>query len=265
MLKPDALGNFAVAQKRLLVATYNAAWQTGVHNYAPAPRELDPAAEADRDRDEALLAGAALLASRRMRSYRPPTSPDSYRRAVAVAPALRGVNAMTAELSTLTPTPADVRAAAEAVAAGTVSPADEAWQGVVEMLSGWASDNAWRLTAGESVAWAGEQAGYAEAANSDGMLLEWVTEGDDRVCLDCEMLGTMGPMPLEEWPSVPGSGDTACNVGCRCSFDVAAVMPASDSYMPVTPTPDQQAAVDSILGRRETALNGLMPDAAVLS
>lgn len=36
----------------------------------------------------------------------------------------------------------------------------------------WLDSNEWRLTAGESVAWAGDQAGYAQAANEDGQLLE---------------------------------------------------------------------------------------------
>jgi hypothetical protein len=253
MLHPAALNAFAARQKTLIVATYNQGWLRGVENYQPADRPYDPDAESNRDRDEASLTGAALLASRRLRQYVAPTAADAYRRAIAVAPALNGVNHMVAQLSTLSPT-------AEQIAAAS-SPIDAMNAAVAQ----WAGDNSWRLTGGESAAWAGEQAGFAEAADTGGDLLEWDNEGDDKVCESCDALGSMDPMPLSEWPTTPGAGDTDCNVGCRCSFDVAATMPSTDAYQSYPFTDAQQSAVDQILNTRAQALTGLMPDAALLS
>lgn len=265
MLHPDALAAFALAQKRLLVSTYNDAWHQGVANYPASGRPVDEQAEQSKERDEATLTGAALLAARRRRQYVPPTLPEQYRRAIAVAPALNGVNNMVGELSTLAPSQAHLDAAQAAVQDGAIAPADAPSYALTEALANWVAANDWRLNAGESVAWAGEQAGYGEAANAAGDLLEWETEGDDHVCADCEALGEMDAMPLSEWPTTPGAGDTECDVGCRCGFSVAATMPSTDTFQSYPLGADAQAVTDAILQRRSEALNGLMPDAALLS
>lgn len=264
-MTPQALAAFSLAQKRLLVATYNEAWRRGVRNYQPGDREFDPVAEAARERDEALLVGAALLVARARRQYVPPVGPDQYRRAIALAPALHGVNSMVGQLATVTPTQDHVDAATAAVADGTIEPAAASRYALHQAVADWVGSNDWRLAGGESAAWAGEQSGFGEAADTGGQLLDWVTDGDDRVCEDCDVLGGMGPMPLEEWPTTPGAGDTECNVGCRCSWDVAAEMPSSDSYQAYPLSSDQQATSDAILGRRSAALDGLAPDMALLS
>jgi len=235
MIHPDALLGFSLAQKKLLVATYDKAWKAGVAAYVLLGKD----------------------------GYVPPTSPQPHRRAVALAPALHSVNRIVGEIQAQVPDAAALTAARAAVTAGTVSAADEAWYAITEQLAGWWQTNEWRLNAGESAAWAGEQAGFGEAAAADGMLLDWVNDGDDRVCGDCEILPSMGPLPLEQWPTTPGAGDTECNVGCRCSFDVAGSMLPGDSVL-MQLSPDQQASVDAILGRREAALNGLLPDLALL-
>lgn len=252
MLHPDALASFAQSQKALVVATYNQAWHRGVASYPPPDRPHDAEAESARQHDEELLTGAALLAARRRRQYVAPAHPDQYRRAIAVAPALSGVNSMVVELSTLSPTPEQIAGAADAQGA------------LAEAMAQWAETNSWRLNGGESAAWAGEQAGYGEAADAAGDLLDWQTEGDDHVCDSCDALGSMGPMPLGEWPTTPGAGDTDCAVGCRCSLESVSAFLAGDTYQPQSLTDDQQAAVNQILDTRSSALDGLMPDMAML-
>lgn len=73
---------------------------------------------------------------------------------------------------------------------------------------------AYKLAGGTSVAWAGEQAGYAQSAAADGQLLRWQLDGAAKHCADCPALAALPPMPMDQWPTFPGEGATECNVGC---------------------------------------------------
>lgn len=241
MLPPEAVYRFADRQKWLLRHTYDQSWQRGVASYEPDP---DPAQEPSLPRSLAItgLTGAALLAVYRRYAYVPPQSPDPVTRAVALAPSFQGINRMASELA---------------------SPVTLAALGTGSDVAGWAETNAWRLDAGASVAWAGEQAGFAEAANADGqMLYQWMSAGDNRVCDDCEMLSSFPPMALGDWPTSPGAGDTTCNVGCRCSWDIFGQQ-LPDNYTPSL-SPEQQGLIDTISERQLQALQDMMPDAAYL-
>jgi hypothetical protein len=245
---------FADAQKRLLRRTYDTAWGQGVGGYQP---DADPRHQPDAPRDvaEAGLTGAALLALRRTYSYVAPTSPDPVRRTVALAPAFRGVNAMVAEVLTITPDVTDATAASEA----TISAAEALGQA----LQQWMVSNAYRLNMGDSVAWAGEAAGYAEAADADGQLLEWDDVGDEQVCEDCLSLASMPPMPLSEWPTSPGAGDTECSVGCRCSWSDAGTVAPGDTYAPSLDA-GQQSTIGGLLDSQSQTMSDMMPDVAYL-
>jgi hypothetical protein len=200
LLSPVAIERFRRKQRQLLHDTYDAAWAAGVAAYEPDDSQRDQAT----DEQTATLVGlgtAVALLARRVKPYVPPEAPEETRKGRALERALAGVERMTGELATLAPGPG---------------------QTLSDAVSSWADSNAYRLDAGDSVAWAGEQNGYGEAANADGMLLEWQTESDERVCQDCEALGTLPPMPEEDWPTTPGSGGTECEVGCRCSLEAAA-------------------------------------------
>lgn len=204
MLSPDAIERFRQRQRELVEDTYDSAWQDGVDGYEPdadpPPGEELPDEDGHPDVIAAVGLGAsAALLARRGRRYRAPTQAAQDRRARAIAKALRSADKMAAELATLAPAPAQADFATA--------------------VREWADSNAYRLDAGESVAWAGEQDGYAQAASADGQLLSWQTEEDDQVCTDCEELGNLPPMPEEDWPTSPGGGGTACDVGCRCSLE----------------------------------------------
>lgn len=102
------------------------------------------------------------------------------------------------------------------------------------------------------MAWSGEQRGYAEAANADGQLIEWLTEATG-VCEDCEALGGLPPMPLADWPTTPGSGDTVCASGCRCVLQVADDQELGPNGEPPALTDGQESLVSQIAERREPA------------
>lgn len=259
MLHPDRILGFAAAQKALLVETYDQAWRLGVQNYTPSARPTDPQAERDRERDEALLTDTTLLAARALRTYRPPVRPDQTRRAVALAPAFHSIDRITGELSTLSPTLEHIQAANDAVAAGETDNAAEYAQ--AQALNDWLDSNAWRFNAADSVAWAGEQAGYGEAADSAGDLLNWQDTGLPNECDDCEVLATMGPMPLEQWPTTPGSGSTECSSGCRCALDSAG---PGYGFQGFSLSDAQLVTAGKVVGVASDALSGLMPDMALL-
>ena len=46
----------------------------------------------------------------------------------------------------------------------------------------------------------------------------WVDRRDRRECEDCARLGRLGWLPLEQMPTTPGAGATACLGHCRCSL-----------------------------------------------
>lgn len=257
VLQPDALLAFAHAQKRLLVQTYDGAWQSGVGNYTPPPDQQPD------DHTGTVVAGVAgAVALALAKKYAAPTHADQTRRAVALAPAFKGVDRMTAELATLVPSLENQQATAEAAAAGTIDPQMQAAYAYQQALNDWIDSNAYRLTLGDSVAWAGEQAGYGEAADAGGELLDWDDTGDSSECDDCAMLATMGPMPLDQWPTTPGSGATECSVGCRCSMSSEG---PSYGFQGFSLSDDQQATADKVVDAQSEALNGLMPDMSLLS
>jgi len=243
-----AVARFHAAQTRLLSETYDRAWLQGVRSYEPDP---DPGPGRPPAAAAGLGAGAALLAAQ-ARPYHPPSAPDPQAQAAALGAARQGLDSMVSELSKLTPSPENTDAAEAAARAGDIGAADISQYADALAVQDWAEANAWRLDAGESVAWAGEQHGYAQAADADGQLLEWLPEADDRVCEDCEGLGQLPPMPLADWPTTPGAGDTACSVGCRC------VLQVSDAQVgPTGELPDlddkQEALVSDIAERRAVA------------
>jgi hypothetical protein len=247
---------FSDSQKRLLRSTYDAAWSQGVASYQPDP---DPEQEPQTPRDVALagLTGAALLAARKAYSYVAPVSPDPLRRAVALSPAFSGLNRMTAEIITL---PVDMAATA-AEGAAQIGFAEA----VQNALKDWVEANAYRLDNGDSVSYAGSEAGYAEAADADGQLMEWNDSGgDDRECEDCISLAGMPPMPLGDWPSQPGDGSTSCSVGCRCEMGVSDVsVSPGDIYAPDL-TDAQQLTVSGLMDAQQAALGAMMIDAQYL-
>src|ERR1700752_4972782 len=248
MIPTEAVWQFAHDQKRLLRKTYDDAWDRGAASYEP---DEDPDKEPDTPRDVATagLVGAALLAARRAYRYVRPPAPDPVRRAVALAPSFQGVNRMVGELATLSPTAEQVAAAGSATAAFDAALAD------------WVSGNAWRLDAGVSVAWAGEQIGYGEAADADGTLLGWNSAGDANVCEDCNILNDSPPLPLSEWPCYPGDGATECNVGCRCSLDPEgiSILPG-DTYAPQF-SDAQDALFSKLTDAQANAMAAMMSDA----
>lgn len=249
MIQPQAILQFVDKQKKLLRQIYDEAWLNGVDSYEP---DDDPEEEPPTPRELVLagLVGSALLAALRDYKYVPPASADPVRRAVALYPSYQSLNKMVNELLIVTGgwTP-------EAVAAkGDLTGA----------LQQWMDSNAWRLAAGDSTAWAGEQAGYAEAANADGQFIyAWMSVGDTHVCSDCELLSSFPPMSLGEWPTSPGAGDTECSVGCRCSWDTFATTDLPITYVPQL-TQNQADLANTLADQQAQVLMDLMPDVAYL-
>ena len=246
-MNPGAVARFQDAQRALLDETYLQAWRQGRDSYEP---DEDPAApEQAHEQAIAIGAGAALLAARRRR-YRAPISPDAKAQAAALAPAHESLRKMVDEPSALAPSAEHVEKATEAAFAGEVAGRDIATYAESLALEDWLDSNAWRMNAGESVAWAGEQQGYAQAADVDGQLLEWLPEADDHVCADCEGLGALPPMPLSDWPTTPGAGDTECHVGCRCVLQTADHQTLPDGE-PLALSEDEEQLVSRIAEARE--------------
>lgn len=219
MIDVGAIARFHRAQLALLATTYNSAWVHGVKSYVPdADPTEDERLPADPGHAKVLAVvgagGVAAILHARAQPYRAPSTPDPSLMNRAVSPAVKSVDRMAAELQQVIANHQQLQAAEDAIRAGTIPAEDLATYALGLAAREWTERNSWRLTAGESVAWAGEQAGYGQAAEADGQLLEWVTEADDHVCEDCESLGALPPMPLSEWPTLPGMGDTICNVGC---------------------------------------------------
>lgn len=256
MLDPGAISRFHATQIALLASTYNKAWQHGVRSYKP---DADPAEPLPQDpgHHEVIAAvgmgAVAALLHRRAQRYVAPTVPDTTLRNRALTPAVRSADRMAGELQHVIPQLVQVQAAEDAIRAGTIDQADLMNYALGLAAREWTERNEWRLAAGESTAWAGEQAGYSQAADSDGQLLEWVAEADDRVCEDCESLAAMPPMPLSEWPTLPGMGDTICNVGCRCALQVSDVQLEPGDALPEL-TDEQEQTIGRIANEREEAL-----------
>jgi len=252
-VNPGAIERFHAAQSRNLEQTYDHAWRQGVASYEPQDPEPAP------DKNPAVATapvgtGAALL-TRRQQAYREPAAPDAARRARALEPASAGLAKMTDELHQLTPTQEHMQTAEAAARSGEIDAGDMDAYAEALAAGDWLESNAWRLDAGDSVAWSGEQAGYAEAADADGQLLEWLPESDEHVCEDCGSLGELPPMPLSDWPTTPGSGDTACNVGCRCVLQVSDEQLGPNGELPPL-SQTQEGVISEIASRREPATTG---------
>ena len=160
------------------------------------------------------------------------------------------------------PTPGADVVALESGARGSIADAADVF---ARALEEWTQQNAWRLDAGASVAWAGEQSGFGEAADADGQLLSWDDSGDDHECEDCLSLASMPPQPLSEWPCQPGDGATACNVGCRCRLSPTGMeIQPGDTYDPAL-TDAQSATLSKLNDAQAQALADMMPDAAYLN
>lgn len=209
MTPQQAAARWQHRQARILARSYVKAWHTGQQAY--------------RTQTVTPLATTAATTP-------PPTGPAAQQMGRALAPALAGLATMAAQVASVIPT-------AVLLAENSVEVAYRL------AVRGFLLSNAWRLAAGVSVIWAGEQLGYAQAANADGLLLAWELDPRASHCQDCPALAALPPMPLSEWPTLPGEGATACNVGCKCSLQaVAATRPVL--------TPDQQLVVARVAARQ---------------
>jgi hypothetical protein len=239
-VNPSAIARFREAQSRLLGETFDRAWRHGVASYQPEEESQRPLPPEDTHPHVTAAAGVAALAACRLRRYRAPSTPDPVRRDRALEPATASLDKMADELHQVAPTSEHVQAAEAAARSGAIDARDMPSYADALAVQDWAESNAWRLNAGDSVAWAGEQAGYSEAADADGQLLEWLPEADHHVCADCEGLGALPPMPLSDWPTTPGVGDTACSVGCRCVLQVSADQTLPDGEPPALSEDEEQ-------------------------
>lgn len=264
MIPPAAIQRFTEQQRQLIHDSYDQAWRRGVQGYEPDADPDEPTPEHQYAGEEASLTGAALLRARSRRSYEAPTQPDMARRQQALAGALKSTERMAGELATLSPEPKHQVAAQTEVDDGKL-PVESVTAGALALaVAGWAESNAYRLDAGASVAWAGEQAGYAEAANTDGQLLQWQSEDDDSVCEDCADLESMGPLPLEDFPTMPGDGATECDAGCRCSLEAVAIsMLPGDELAPLGD--EASAALEKVAGQAQERMDKSMPEVAAFA
>jgi hypothetical protein len=264
VISPTAIQRFTEQQRQLIHNSYDSAWRQGVAGYQPDADPEEPTPEHQHHGEEASLTGVPLLRARTQRVYQPPTQPDMARRQQALAGALKSTERMAGELATLSPEPQHLEAAQEEVDAGKLAVEGLVVGALALAAAEWAESNAYRLDAGASVAWAGEQSGYAEAANQDGQLLSWVDEGDDHVCGDCDALDAMGPLPLEDFPTMPGDGATECDAGCRCSLEAVAIeMLPGDELAPLGQ--EDTATLDKVAGQAQERMNQLMPEVAAFA
>lgn len=262
MIPPLAIQHFTERQRQLIHDSYDQAWQRGVESYTPDADPDEPTPEHQHHGEEAGLTGIALLKARTNRVYEPPESPDLERRQIALAGALKGTEKMAGELAQVSPTSQHIEETQTEVDAGKIAVDALMVAALANAVSDWAESNTYRLDAGASVAWAGEQAGYAEAANTDGKLLQWVDEGDEKVCGDCEGLADLGPLPLEDFPTMPGDGATECDVGCRCSIEAVDIeLLPSDQLAPLGE--EENTALDKIAGQAQERMDNLAPNFAV--
>lgn len=262
MIPPGAIQRFAERQRQLVHDSYDKAWQQGVEAYEPDADPEDPTPEHLHRGEEASLTGLLLLKARANRVYEPPRTPDLARRQQALAGALKSTERMAGELAQLSPTPKHFEEAQAEVDAGKIAAEALTAAALGAAVADWAESNAYRLDSGASVAWAGEQAGYAESANTDGQLLAWVDEGDEKVCGDCDALDSMGPMPLEDFPAMPGEGATECDVGCRCNLEPVSVeaLP-NDELAPLSE--GDEATLGKVAGQAQERMDRLAPNFAL--
>lgn len=198
-------------QLALLAAAYQQAWRQGQANFY-----------AQHPTQRAQTATPATV----------PVKPVRAPMSRALAPALLSLSRMAAQLATILPTlPGGVTLAAAATA--------------------YLQANAWRLAGAVSILWAAEQAGYAQAAHANGMLLEWELEPRAAHCATCPALAALPAMPFDQWPTFPGEGLTDCRTGCKCSMravPAAGLAPAAPSLTPV------QHELLTVVGNRQPVL-----------
>lgn len=259
MLNPTAIQRFRERQRQLVHDAYDKAWANGVNGYEPDADPDTPSPVHQHRGEEASLSGVPLLRARAARAYAAPTQPDGDRRQKAIAAALASTDKMSAELATLAPTPEQMAQAQQEANDGKIEADTVVAAALGAAVAGWAESNASRLDAGASVAWAGEQIGYAEAADMDGQLLQWQSEDDDAVCGDCAGLEDLGPQPLSEFPTMPGDGATECNVGCRCAVEAVPVeaLPG-DELAPLSD--ENETTLDKVTGQVDERLDQLAPE-----
>lgn len=199
-------------QAKTLKQTYTRAWKAGQANYR-AQTTTPPAA-----------AGAQP----------PPKTPPAQPMQRALGPALQSLARMGAAIGTIVPTAEMVAAAATVEAA------------IAAAVAAYITANSWRLAGGVSVAWAGEQHGYVQAAAADGLLLDWQLDGGAHHCEDCPALAALPPMALDQWPTLPGEGATECAGGCKCTMRAVAA--------PVSALTAAHHELLSRIGNRQPAL-----------
>lgn len=176
-------------QAQLLAATYRKGYAAGVKNY-----RAQQSSKRVQNQSKAKAAAA-------------PAQPPAATISQALAPALSSLARMGAQIAVLVPSAAQIALAGSLTAATVLA------------LKHYLQASGWLLAAGASVAWAGEQAGYAHAANADGFSLKWQLDPRAQHCDDCPELAALPPLPLGMWPLVPGEGLTDCSVGCRCALE----------------------------------------------
>jgi hypothetical protein len=186
----DAATKWQRQQQQILMQAYVKAWQTGAGNYRSSAAPP--------------VAGQA--------ARQPPEQPNGQMMQRAMQPALKSLASTVAGSLMVVPTTAQIAAAASASVA------------LVDAMIVYLAAQAFRLAGGASVAWAGEQAGYAQAAAADGQLLRWQLDAGAKHCMDCPGLAGLPPMPLDQWPTLPGEGATDCGGGCKCSMQAAGVI-----------------------------------------
>lgn len=261
MIARSAIQRFSESQRQLVHDAYDEAWRQGVAGYQPDDDPQQPSSRDQHQAEEATLSGVALLRARTGRAYVAPSSPDMQRRQVALAGPLASTDRMAVQLAQVAPGQQHFDQADQAVQSGEIDATRVTVFALGLAVADWAQSNSYRLDLGDSVAWAGEQAGYAEAADTDGKLLSWQSEDDDSVCEDCSELEAMGPLPLSDFPTMPGDGATECSQGCRCSVEAVDVGPvAGDSLTPLSD--EQNAAIEKIAGQAQQRMDATAPSFA---
>lgn len=191
MTPQEASQRWQQQQAQTLRKSYRAGWETGRANYR-SEKATPPATTA---------------------AVPPPSQPPSQAMLRALGPALVSLASMGTAIATIVPTAAQIATAGGFLAAIPLAVTD------------YLASNAYRLAGGASAAWAGEQHGYVQAAAADGLLLDWELDAGANHCADCPALANLPPMALDQWPTLPGDGATACGAGCKCSMRAVAAPP----------------------------------------
>lgn len=183
MTVQQAASRWLARQERLIRQAYEKGWQAGQRNYR-SQYATPPAAT--------VTTAAA--------------QPNQATMSRVISPALTSAQRVAAQLAVIVPTAAQIAATATMAAAVALA--------VRQFLA----TKTFLLLLAVYVLWAAEQAGYAEAAHADGLLLRWELDLRADHCSDCPALATLPAMRLDQWPTLPGEGATECKQGCKCSL-----------------------------------------------